>query len=329
MTGTLRPRATFSGHTAAVYAVCHGAREGSFLSSGGDGLVVSWDLDRPDQGTVLAKVGEPVFSLFVDATRNTALIGTGSGRLLVLDLREWAETQVVELHRKGIFRIVPHTPSNFLCAGGDGILSVWRWSGSGGGPGPMTVEVQRQIPLCEEKLRDIARSTTGDEVAVACGDGTVRVLEVALFNETKRYVGHEGGSNGVAFHPRKPVLVSGGKDGFVRIWHLNGPEACLHAFAAHKGAIYAVLFDVLGRQLITAGRDALVKIWDADTLGAVQRSAREKNSHTHSVNAALWLGETLITASDDRRIHGWHLPEQDGSAPVPHIPGHGLPEAGA
>lgn len=308
MTGTLRPSDTYSGHSGAVYALCHGARAGHFLSSGGDGLVASWDLHRPDEGAVIVKVGEPVFSLLVDAPRNMLLIGTGSGRLVVVDLREQAESQVVELHRKGIFRIVSHSPSGFLCAGGDGILSVWRWSGFRDGSTPLTVEVIRQIPLCEEKLRDIVRSEAGDEVAVACGDGTVRVLDVVLFNENKRYVGHEHGANAVAFHPRKPVLVSGGKDGHVRIWHLHGPEADLHAFAAHKGAVYAVLFDASGRRLVTAGRDALVKIWDAETLEAVQRSAREKNAHTHSINAALLAGHRLITAGDDRKILGWPLP---------------------
>ena len=293
----------FQGHTAAVYALAAGVSDRSFFSAGGDGQVIAWDLDAPDQGKLMAKVSDAIYSILFDGERDRLLIGTGAGRLHVIDLRAKAEVQVVELHRKGIFRILAHVPNGFVCAGGDGILSVWQWTD---GADPSTsVQLQRQIPLCDEKLRDIAISPTADRVAVACGDGTVREFEPTLFNETLRMEGHAGGATTVSYHPHKPVLISGGKDGELRFWHMHEGGREVHGFTAHKGSIYAASVNASGTWLASVGRDSLLKVWSANALDPVLRTARDRSGHTHSVNTALWLGDTLITASDDRLVKAW------------------------
>ncbi|MBL7938071.1 MAG: hypothetical protein JNL43_01820 [Flavobacteriales bacterium] len=296
---SFHPNAIFQGHKAAVYALCAGTQPGSFLSAGGDGVVVHWRVDQPDHGEALVNVGEAIFSLCSLEERGLLMIGTSSGRLLVIDLRTRKEVQAIPAHAKGIFRICPLDPNTLACAGGDGALSIWRQSDDRTGP----LNLLRRIPLCEEKLRDVALSATRERIIVACGDGGLRELDLPALNERQRFEGHDGGSNCVAFHPTKPVLISGGKDGHVKVWRPDG--GCLVGFAAHKGSVYATSMDPTGRYLATAGRDALLKVWDANTLGPVHRSTRERSAHTHSINAVLWLGKTLITASDDRTLKAW------------------------
>jgi WD40 repeat protein len=297
----LEPDTTpYNGHTAAVYALAPGAMGTAFISGGGDGKVIAWDLQRPDEGTLLATVSDAIYSLLLDRERERLLVGTAAGRLHVIDLRSKQETQVVELHRKGIFRILAHHANGFLCAGGDGILSVWDQGDA--------VALQRQIPLCDEKLRDLALSPTGDRVAVACGDGTVREFEPALFNETLRTEAHPGGANSVSYHPVKPILISGGKDGNLRFRHTHEDGREVHAFPAHKGSVYAAGVDPSGRWLASVGRDALVKLWDANDLQPLYRSARDRSGHTHSANALLWRDGILITASDDKVVRAWTFP---------------------
>lgn len=297
---SLQASSTFQGHTAAVYALC-AFRGASFLSAGGDGIVVRWHVDRPEQGDAIVHVGEAIFSLHVLAERDLLLIGTGTGRLLVIDLRTRKELQAIEAHAKGIFRICPLDGNTVACAGGDGALTTW---GIAEDEASHLAQLRR-IPLCEEKLRDITLSPEGQRIIVACGDGSLRELDLPDLNERQRFEGHGKGSNCAAFHPTKPVLISGGKDGQVKVWRADG--RCMLEFAAHKGSVYATSFDPSGHYLVTVGRDALLKLWDANTLEPVHRSAREKNAHTHSINAVLWLGNTLITASDDRRIHAWAI----------------------
>lgn len=293
---------TFQGHKAAIYALCQGSEPGTFLSAGGDGVVVRWHVDAPDDGTGLVNVGEPVFSLHLIAQRSLLLIGTGTGRLVVVDLKTRREIQALGAHTKGIFRITELENDMLAGAGGDGTLSIWRIADE---PSHALTSVRR-IPLCEEKLRDIVRSSDRQRIIVACGDGSLRELDLPRLNERQRFAGHEKGANCAVFHPSKPVLVSGGKDGHVRIWHADGRLAL--EWPAHKGSLYATSFDPTDRYLVTVGRDALVKVWDANTMDPVVRSAREKQAHTHSINAVLWIGEVLLTASDDRRVQGWRLP---------------------
>lgn len=298
----LLPTYSYLGHKGAIYALCQGLEPGTFLSAGGDGIVVRWHMDAPDDGSGIVNVGEPVFSLQLIARRSLLLIGTGSGRLVVVDLNTRREIQVSSTHTKGIFRITVLENDVLACAGGDGTLSIWRIADE-----PSSVlTLVRRIPLCEEKLRDIVLSADRQRMIVACGDGSLRELDFPQLNERQRFDGHAKGANCAVFHPAKPVLVSGGKDGQVKIWHADG--RLVLEWPAHRGSVYATSFDPSGRYLVTAGRDALLKIWEANTLDAVTRSTREKNAHTHSINALLWVGDVLLTASDDRRVQGWKLP---------------------
>ncbi len=175
--------------------------------------------------------------------------------------------------RKGIFRIVRSDARTVACAGGDGSLSTWKLDPDRNKP----LTQLRRIPLCDEKLRDIVVSEDGERLVVACGDAALRELDLPSMNERQRFDGHAKGANCVAFHPTKPVLISGGKDGQVKVWRTDG--SCMHEFAAHKGSVYATRIDPTGQFLVSIGRDALVKIWDANSLEPVLRSTRERIAH--------------------------------------------------
>ncbi|MEZ4807051.1 MAG: hypothetical protein R2815_06185 [Flavobacteriales bacterium] len=295
------PVAAYTGHKSAVYALCPDGPD-HFLSAGGDGLVVHWERDRTEEGDALVDVGEAVFSLCALPELGLLLIGTGTGRLVVIDRRTRQEVQAITAHAKGIFRITPLPGAGTIaCAGGDGVLSTWDLVDDRARP----LSAARRIPLCEEKLRDVVVSPNGERVVVACGDGSLRELDLPALNECQRFDRHERGANSVMFHPDKPVLISGGKDGLLKVWRADG--GLLLDLAAHKGSIYCAAPDPTGRTIVTAGRDALVKVWGAQDLAPIRRSGRERNAHTHSVNTMLWSGTTLLTGSDDRTIKAWRI----------------------
>ncbi len=300
-------RATYSGHRGPVYALSPDLHHDGFLSGSGDGLVVRWDHQAPEAGQVVVNVGQAVFSLL--RTGPLLLIGTEGGDLFVIDAEHGRELHRFTVHRKGIFRMVELGGDRVACAGGDGTLSIWRTGPENGA----ALELLRHFPLCEEKLRDLAMDATGELLAVACGDGLVRVLDTTYFNETATINAHPamleqvGGATCVAFHPHKPVLISGGKDGHLRTWLATEQFRQLLSLPAHKGSIYRVAFSPDGKHFCTVSRDKTVKLWDALSLEPVQRLDRTVHGHTHSVNAVLWTTAALLTASDDRTIKSWDL----------------------
>ncbi len=295
--------ASFTGHHGAVYALIAAEHPGTFFSGSGDGHVVRWDLRFPDKGEVVVDVGKAVFTLHLTKDRRTLFVGHEAGGLHVIDLKEREETQLFKVHRKGIFSIVALPGDRIAVAGGDGSISVWKSGTSASGSA--TLDLQRQIPLCEEKVRGFALNAKRTLLAVACGDGSVRVLDTKNFNETHTLAAHEGGCNSVAWHPRKPVLVSGGKDGHLRTWNSDDKFRALHAITAHKGSIYCVAFNASGSLCATSSRDKSAKLWDANSFDPVVKLDVCSKGHTHSVNALLWLGEELLTSSDDKRIIRW------------------------
>jgi WD40 repeat protein len=294
----------FTGHRGAVYALDGQGDDHRFLSGSGDGRVVRWDLRSPDAGELVADAVHAVFSLYHDAARKILIIGNENGGLHVIDLVEREEIRLLQAHQKGIFNIRSLPGERLACAAGDGSLSIWQLP---------SMELIRRIPLCEEKVRGMDVDATGEWLAVACGDGSVRVLDTTDLNEHHTIEAHAKGAASVTWHPRKPVLISGGRDGFLRFWRSDDRFRPLHAIPAHRANIYGIRFDADATICATASRDKTVKLWDGSTFDVQAKLDLKAGGHTHSVNAVRWCADgTLLSCGDDKRIIRWAQGDQSG-----------------
>ncbi len=290
----------FIGHKGPVYALSSDPVPGLFHSASGDGSVVRWDINDPDRGMVEARVGRAIFALH-RPSEELLYIGDEDGGLHVVDLIKREEIQLERAHVKGIFEIQELPDGRLVVAGGDGSISVWTTGGQ-----DHHIALQRKIPMTDEKVRGLALNNDGSLLAVACGDGHISILDSVELNERFTLAGHDIGANCVEWHPTKPVLVSGGKDGHIRLWRTDGDFKELHAFPAHKDTIYRLAFSPDGSKCASASRDKTAKVWDGNTFDPIKRMDRNAGGHGYSVNSVLWLGsETLITSSDDKAIVAW------------------------
>ncbi|MBP8823292.1 MAG: hypothetical protein KBH07_06585 [Flavobacteriales bacterium] len=302
--------ARFTGHRGAVYALHAAAEQDHFLSAGGDGQVVRWNLKDPANGVVLAKSDRAIFALH-RSPDGLLYLGDEDGGLHVVHPARHAELRLERAHVKGIFGITDLPAGRLAVAGGDGSLSVWATGPDGAG----MIALQRKIPLTDEKVRGLALDPTGQWLAVACGGGSIHILDSTTMNEQFTLPGHAIGANSVAWHPGKPVLVSGGKDGHLRLWRTDARFKPLHAFPAHKDTIYQIAFSPDGTKLATAARDKTAKLWEADTFEPIRRLDRASGGHGYSVNAVLWLGNaSVVTASDDKTLVAWDLGDPPAAA---------------
>ncbi len=287
----------FTGHRGAVYALDGLGDDHRFLSGSGDGRVVRWDLRSPGTGELLADAVHAIFSLHHDEARKLLLIGNENGGLHVIDLVEREEIRLLQAHQKGIFNILALPGDRIACAAGDGSLSLWQLP---------SIELLRRIPLCDDKVRGLAVDPTGAWLAVACGDGSVRVMDTTDLNEHHTLEAHAKGAASVAWHPRKPVLISAGRDGLLSFWRSDDHFRPLRSLPAHRANIYGIRFNADASLCATASRDKTVKLWDGNSFDVLERFDLKAGGHTHSVNAVRWCSDgSLLSCGDDKRIIRW------------------------
>ncbi|MFT5778792.1 MAG: WD40 repeat protein [Crocinitomicaceae bacterium] len=289
-----RKQKEISGHAGAIYACT--CSEGLVYTGSTDKHVARWLIEEGIQDKFAIKFEQSVYALEI-IENNFLIIGLSNGDLHVVDLEKGEEVHYFTQHKKAIFSITWNKLANQMMVGdADGNLSIWNAE---------TFKLLIYLPLEVGKIRDVALSHDGQQFALACQDGTIRIFESAHFNELKTLNGHKDGTTSVIFHPLNPnQLISGGKDALLKLWDLEKEEV-LKEIPAHNYAIYSIISLNEGKNFATSSRDKTIKTWTSD-LEFIERLDLKVGGHKHSVNKLRKLDEeTFVSVSDDKRVIVW------------------------
>uniref|UniRef100_UPI0039C5DA34 NACHT and WD repeat domain-containing protein n=1 Tax=Scytonema sp. PCC 10023 TaxID=1680591 RepID=UPI0039C5DA34 len=72
--------------------------------------------------------------------------------------------------------------------------------------------------------------------------------------------GHQGTVNSVAISTDNQRIVSGGRDGTVRLWDTQGKQVA--TFRGHQGSVNSVAISTNSQRIVSGGRDGTVRLWD-------------------------------------------------------------------
>jgi len=294
--------AQLSAHSGPIYTLEKGNEAHTFFSGSGDKFVAEWNLETLSPEKFAVKLESTIYSICNIPSKKILVVGLSNGDLHVIDLVNKKEIKHFTLHKDGVFDIkyLEATNSLFVLSA-EGLLSVWDAD---------TLDLLRKIELSDQKLRSIDFNQDQTSAAIACGDGSIRILDTKTLNETHRLQGHEKNVNVVAFHPNGRFLLSGGRDAHLRFWQIEEDYKLVRSIPAHNFAIYSIVFNKNATLCATASRDKTLKIWDANTFDVLDRlDKKSHNAHINSVNKALWhpYKDYLISASDDRSIMIWDV----------------------
>ncbi len=288
---------TCTGHKAALYALAPGRSPRHFLSAGGDGWIVEWDLDEPETGKLLASVETQVFSMCALPERQLVVAGNMNGGVHWIRYNQPEETRNIQHHQKGVYDIVA-MGNRIFTAGGEGMLTSWD------------IESARAVEsyhLSNQSLRCIAYSEQRKEMAVGASDGSIYVLDsdnLALRQVLPK--SHTPSVFTVAYSPDARYLLSGGRDAMLRVWDAEDQFRLVSEQPAHWYTLNHIAFSPDGAFFATASRDKTLKIWDTATFALLKVvDTLRDGGHINSVNRLLWLPDGLISASDDRRAMVW------------------------
>ena len=291
-------RVELTGHAASIYAVI--AKEGKIYTASGDKFVARWNLQEAKQDNFAIKSESSIYAITVLQDTPILIIATSSGAFHVIDILQKKELHHFVQHTVAIFSIQENFTNNQVyISDADGNLSIWD---------KKTWELILFLPLLVGKIRNILVAEDGTSIFLACQDGTIRSFDTQFFNEKLVFKAHKDGVNCLAFFPEKnKILISGGKDGYLRVWNLN-TNALVLEIPAHNFGIYKIEFFNNGKHFCTASRDKSIKIWDTNDCSVISKLERKQGGHSHAVNDICKLKEdVLCSVGDDKRIIIWDV----------------------
>ena len=293
--------AQLTGHRASVFAVESGSLPHTILSGAGDGWIVEWSLDDPENGKLIAKVDTNIFSLKYLSSTGTLVAGDMHGGVHWVKPGQPEATKDIAHHKNGVYAILELGDFIFTLGGG-GILT--RWS----------IKEERSLEsleLSQKSLRSISWSPSRNELAIGASDEHIYILDATSLEIKQTLFNAHGNSVfSVQYSADENYLFSGGRDAHFRVWNCKKDYAPVFSESAHWYTINAIAFDPRGHFFATASRDKTIRIWDSKDFSLKKSLDLKKyGGHINSVNDLHWspYRNELISARDDRSLIIWEI----------------------
>jgi WD40 repeat protein len=289
---------TYSGHTDCVYSLCKGKVFDEFFTAGGDGMVVKWNTQIPDQGVLVAKLPNAVYAMTAIDEHNSLVVCENQVGLRDLDLSNNKELRNLPMPGLTFFD-VKYLNGIILASAHNGKVYVIDYD---------VFELVKIIDASSKSARSIALCEKRNEFAVAYSDYNIRIFDTLDFELKKEIVGHSNSVFSVVYDEAGDYLISAGRDAHLKNWDVKTDYALVQSVPAHLFAINNIAFRNDYRYFATCSMDKAIKIWDAYTFTLLKVIDKSRNaSHGTSVNKLLWQGDTLVSVSDDRKVALWSI----------------------
>lgn len=294
---------TFSGHRDSVYTLEASTALNQFYSAGGDGYVVAWDVQKPDLGTLLAKLPSTIYSMAFEPSEGVLWVGQNQEGIQLIDPSQKEPIGSFGITKSAIFAIVFWGATAYVGLG-DGVIVVIDIP---------TRAIKKHLKVAQKSVRSLAVSPALGVLVAGTSDHTFVVLDLATHSLIKRIEAHLNSVFSVCFSPDSRWLLTTGRDARINVWDTHEGYRLQESIPAHLYAINHLAFSPDGRYWASGSMDKSIKIWDTETFRLRKVIDRARHAgHGTSVNSLLWLPDTpyLLSASDDRMVSIWKLTEK-------------------
>lgn len=291
---TLEPAFSLVGHTAAINAAAFSPDGRMLATASSDDTVRVWNMETHESVAVLSEHLNDVVAVAWAPNKPFLVSGSLDNVLLVWDTNTWKVAQRLEGHSNDVTCIaISHDGDRIVSGGADGQIKLWG--------------VANGKPLSSRNLgtdvQDVVFSPDAGRIAVALRGPVVCLLFANDIQETLFAVrGHTGPVSSLAFLPAGDLLVTGGFDATVKLWHAPRQLAGPVQFSPNQPFQELHLADRDFGYLAIASTLGICSIYDVNTSAV---AARIDDLGQTGLGGRLWgfspsAGSLLFTGEDNR-----------------------------
>ncbi len=251
---------TFSGHDDQVNSIQFVPGSSEFYSADSEGKLLHFDLNNPGKEfSVLSDSGTVIEELAISPDGKWLACATWSGVQLYDLSARGTPKKILTGHTGNVLSVEFLPDSKFILTGSiDKKLLLWDLSR------------ETSIPISNQQtiVQDLTVSPNGRLVAGATKEGKLLLWNrsgsnfgepILLFEQARNPI------SSVCFSNDGSVLVSGDRQGNVKIWDVNRREL-IQTLRGHTAQIEEVQYSPNDSQLASVGRDGTIQIWETENL---------------------------------------------------------------
>jgi hypothetical protein len=250
--GTINYR-SFTGHNADIKSLAFIPGKNEFFTSGDDGKVLKWSLDRKEQTLQVVYSGSDIIDvLAVSPDASWLACGSTNATIRMIPLKGNNIGYEMTGHKKGIKSLIFSYDGKYLYSAAlDG--KVLKWD--------IAARTSTNVTTGSMEITSIDISSRGNYLAGISTDGNVVVWNPERNSDNFKIETAGKNIKVIKFYPGSNLLALGDMNGDVELWDINLHKK-ISEVKAHMGQVNDIQFNTTLKQMATAGNDKKIKIFN-------------------------------------------------------------------
>ncbi len=251
-------RRSYEGHTGGIKSIAFVPGKNEFFTSGNDGKVLKWSLDKKEQAIQIIYSGNEIIEvLAVSPDASWLAMGSESSAIKMVPLNP-ENTGYEMAGSKGKIKslLFSYDGKYLYSASSDGFVLKWD----------LTNRTNTDVSPGTMQITSIDITSGGDYIAGITSDGAVAVWNPQ--NRSDNFRIETAGKNikVVKFNPENKLLAVGDVDGNVELWDIDKRRR-ISEVKAYSAQINDIKFNTTLKQMAVAGNDRTLKLYNISDPG--------------------------------------------------------------
>lgn len=248
---------SFKGHNGEIKSVAFVPGKNEFFTSGNDGQVLKWSLDKKDETLQVIYSGKDIIEvLAVSPDASWLACGSASSSIRMIPLKGNNLSYELTGHGAAVKSLIFSYDGKYLYSAAlDG--KVLKWD--------IAARTSINVSTGTMEISSLDISSKGNYLAGISSDGNVMVWNPESSSHNFRIETSGRNIKVIRFNPDNNVLAIGDDQGILELWDIENQKKLLTA-KAHDSTINDIRFNPGMNQMATAGNDKKIKIYNIKNL---------------------------------------------------------------